>query len=74
MCHLFELFQKGLSTEKKLCFGQPSEGFKKQWKNGIDELDGRYRDLLFKKLFNSMDNFWCNTKYVEVDVFWLLTR
>ena len=49
---------------------------KKEWKNGIGELDGRCRNLLLqghcKKLFNLMDNFWCDIRYVEVDVIWLL--
>ena len=49
---------------------------KKEWKNGICELDGRCRNLLLqghcKKLFNLMDNFWCDIRYVEVDVIWLL--
>ena len=45
-------------------------------KNGIDELDGMWRDLLLqehcKKLFDLMDIFWCDIKYVELDVNWLL--
>ena len=49
---------------------------KKEWKNGIGELDGRCRNLLLqghcKKLFNLMDNFWCDIRHVEVDVIWLL--
>ena len=59
-----------------------SEGFvseshqKNLRKNGIDELDGIGRDLLLqehcKKLFDLMDIFWCDIKYVEVDVNWLL--
>ena len=58
-----------------------SQGFinkelKKEWKNGIDGLNGRCRDLLLqkhcKKLFNLMDIFLCVIKYIEVDVNWLL--
>ena len=45
-------------------------------KNGIHELDGMWRDLLLqehcKKLFDLMDIFWCDIKYVELDVNWLL--
>ena len=44
--------------------------------NRIDELDGSCRDLLLqehcKRLFNLMDTFWRDIKYVEVDVIWLL--
>ena len=44
--------------------------------NWIDELDGRYRDLLFqehcKKLFNLMNIFLCDIKYTEVGVISLL--
>ena len=73
ICKSFELLPKGLSTKERLCFGEPSEGLKKEWKNGIDELDERSRDLLIqthcKKLFNFMNIFWCD---VEVDVNWLL--
>ena len=64
ICKSFELLPKGLSTKKRLCFGKPSEELEKEWKNGIDELDGRCRDLLLqehcKKLFNLMDIFWCD--------------
>ena len=39
------------------------EELKKEWKNGIDGLDGRFRYLLLqehcKKLFNLMDIFLC---------------
>ena len=76
ICKSFELLPKGLSTKKRLCFGKPSEELEKEWKNGIDELDGRCRDLLLqehcKKLFNLMDIFWCDIKYVELNVNWLL--
>ena len=52
----FELLPNGLSTKKGLCFGKPSEELEKEWKNGIDELDRKYRNLLLqehcKKLFN----------------------
>ena len=76
ICKSFELLLKGLSTKKRLCFGKPSEELEKEWKNGIDELDRRYHDLLLqehcKKLFNLMDSFLCDIKYVEVDVNWLL--
>ena len=71
-----ELLPRGLSTKKRLCFGKPSEELDKEWKNGIDELDGRCRDLLLqehcKKPFNLMDIFWCDIKYVELDVNCLL--
>ena len=46
ICNLFGLLPKGLSTKKRLCFGKPSEELEKEWKNGIDELGGRCRDLL----------------------------
>ena len=76
VCKSFELIPKGLSTKKRLCFEKPSEELEKEWKYGIDELDGRCCDLLLqehcKKLFNLMDIFWCDIKYVEVDVIWLL--
>ena len=64
VCKSFELLLKGLSTKKRFCFGKPSEELKKELKYGIDELDGRCRDLLLqeyrKKLFNLMDIFWCD--------------
>ena len=64
ICKSFGLLQKGLSTKKRLCFGKPSEELEKEWKNGIDELDGRCRDLLLqehcKKLSNLMDILWCD--------------
>ena len=73
ICKSFELLPKGLSTKERLCFVEPSKGLKKEWKNGIDELDERSRDLLIqkhcKKLFNFMNIFWCDA---EVDVNWLL--
>ena len=73
ICESFELLPKGLSAKKKLCFLKPSE-LEKEWKHGIDELDGRCRDFLLqehcKKLFNLTDIFWCDIKYV--DVIWLL--
>ena len=76
ICKSFELLPKGLSTKKRLCFGKPSEELEKEWRNGIDELDGRCRDLLLqehcKKLFNLMDIFWCDIKFVELDITWLL--
>ena len=76
ICELFELLPKGLSTKKRLCFGMQSEELEKEWKNGIDELNERCRDLLLqehcKKLFNLMDIFWCNIKFVELDITWLL--
>ena len=76
ICKSFELLPKGLSTKKRLCFGKRSEELEKGWKNGIDELNGRCRDLLLqehcKKLFNLMDIFWCDIKYVELDITWLL--
>ena len=69
ICTSFELLPKGLSTKKRLCFGKQSEELEKEWKNGIDELDGRCRDLLlqehFKKRFNLMDIFLCDIKYVN---------
>ena len=71
ICKSFELLSMGLSTQKRLCFEKPSEEVEKEWKNGIDELNGRWRDLLLqehcKKLFNLMGIFWCNIKYVELD-------
>ena len=76
ICKSFELLPKGLSTKKRLCFGKPSEELQKEWKNRINELDGRCRDLLLqehcKKLFNLVDNFLCDIRYVEVDIIWLL--
>ena len=76
ICKLFELLLKGLSTKKRLCFGKPSEELEKEWKNGIGQLDGRYWDLLLqehcKKLLNLTDIFWCDIKYVDLDVNWLL--
>ena len=76
ICKLFELIPKGLSTKKRLCFGKPSEELEKEWKNGIDKLNERCRDLLLqehcKKLFNLMDIFWCDIKYIELDITWLL--
>ena len=76
ICKLFELLLKGLSTKKRLYFEKLSEELEKEQKNGIDELNGRCRDLLLqehcKKLFNFMDTFWCDIKYVEVDVIWLM--
>ena len=75
ICESFELLPKGLSTKKRLCSGKSSE-LEKEWKHGIDELDGGCRDLLLqehcKKLFNLTDIFWCDIKYVEEDVIWLL--
>ena len=69
ICTSFELLPKGLLTKKRLCFGKQSEELEKEWKNGIDELDGRCRDLLlqehFKKRFNLMDIFLCDIKYVN---------
>ena len=39
-------------------------------------MNGRCRDLSLqehcKKLFNVMDIFWCDVKYVELDITWLL--
>ena len=76
ICKLFELLPKGFSTKKIMCFGKPSEELEKECKNGIDELNARCRDLLFqehfKKLFNLMDIFWCDIKYKELDITWLL--
>ena len=64
----FELLPKGLSTKKRFYFGKPSEELEKEWKIGIDELDGRCRDLLSqkhcKKMFNLIDIIWCDIKYV----------
>ena len=61
ICYSFELHPKVLSTKKRLCFGKASKELEKEWKNGIDELDRRCRDLLFqehcKKLFNLMNIF-----------------
>ena len=72
ICKAFELLTKGLSTEERFCFGKPAEELEKEWKNVIDELDGRCRDLLLQehcnKLFNVMNIYWCDNKYVEVDV------
>ena len=69
ICTSFELLPKGLLTKKRLCFGKQSEELEKEWKNEIDELDGRCRDLLlqehFKKRFNLMDIFLCDIKYVN---------
>ena len=42
ICKSFELVPKGLLA-KKDCFGKQSEEFEKEWKNGIDELDGTWR-------------------------------
>ena len=76
ICKSFELVLKDLSTKKRLCFGKPSGELEKEWKNGIDELNGRCRDLLLqehnKKLFNLMAIFWCDIKSVELDITWLL--
>ena len=76
ICKSFELVLKDLSTKKRLCFGKPSEELEKEWKNGIDELNGRCRDLLLqeqnKKHFNLMAIFWCDIKSVELDITWLL--
>ena len=49
ICKSFELLPKGISTKKRLCFGKPSEEFEKEWKNGINELDGKCRDLLLQE-------------------------
>ena len=61
---------------ERLYFGKPSEELQKEWKNRIDKLDRRYRDLLLQehcnKLSNLMGNFWCDISYAEVDAFWLL--
>ena len=76
MCKSFRLLPKDLLTKKRLCFGKPSDELEKEWKNGIDGRDGRCRDLLLqehcKRLFNLMDIFWCDIKYVELDFNWLL--
>ena len=46
ICKSFRLLPKGLSTKKRLCFGgKPSDKLEKE-KNGIDQLDGKYHDLL----------------------------
>ena len=74
ICKSFELLPKGLSIKKRFCFGKPSEELEKEWKN--NELNKRCRDLSLqehcKKLFNVMDIFWCDVKYVELDITWLL--
>ena len=61
---------------ERFYFGKPSEELQKEWKNRIDKLDRRYRDLLLQehcnKLSNLMGNFWCDISYAEVDAFWLL--
>ena len=49
ICKSFELLPKGLSTKKRFCFGKSSEELEKEWKNGIDELDGKCRDLLLQE-------------------------
>ena len=76
ICKLFELLPKGLSTKNRLCFGKPSEELEKEWNNGVDELNESCCDSLLqehcKKLFNLMDIFWCDIKYVELDITWLL--
>lgn len=42
--------------QRENCFGEQSKELEKEWKNGIDELNGTFRDLLlkenFKKLFH----------------------
>ena len=72
----FRLLPKGLLTKKGLYFGKPSEELEREWKNGINQLGKRFRNLLLqehcKKLFNFIDLFWCDIKYVELDVNWLL--
>ena len=76
ICKSFELLPKGLPTKKRLCFGKLSEELEKEWKNGTDEFNERCRDLLLqehcKKLFNLMDIFWCDIKFVKLDITWLL--
>ena len=61
---------------ERLYFVKPSEELQKEWKNRIDKLDRRYRDLLLQehcnKLSNLMGNFWCCISYAEVDALWLL--
>ena len=75
-CKSFELLLNGLSTNKRWYFGKPSEELEKEWKNGIGELKGRCLDLLLqehcKKLFNLTDIFWCDIKYIDLDVNQLL--
>ena len=53
-----ELLPRGLSTKKRLCFGKPSEELDKEWKNGIDELDGRCRDLLLQNIVRNLLILW----------------
>ena len=76
LCKSFELLLKVLLTKKRLYFGKPSEELEREWKNGIDELDGKCSKLLLqehcKTLFNIIDIFWCDIKYIEADVIWLL--
>ena len=76
ICKSFELLLNGLSTNKRWYFGKPSEELEKEWKNGIGELKGRCLDLLLqehcKKLFNLTDIFWCDIKYIDLDVNQLL--
>ena len=59
----FELLLKDLLTKNLRKNARSKEELKKEWKNGIDGLDGRCRDLLLqepcKKLFNLMDIFFC---------------
>ena len=78
ICKSFRLLPQGLLTKKRFCFRKPSEELEREWKNGIDELDGRCHDLLLqehcKKLFNLMDVNWCGIKYVEFDIYWLIKR
>ena len=59
ICKSFHLPPKGVkdcAEKKRLCCGNPSEELEKEWQNGIDQLNGRLRDLLLqehcKKLFN----------------------
>ena len=56
ICKSFHLPLKGVSTTKRLCCENASQEPEKEWQNGIDELNGRFHDLLLqehcKKLFN----------------------
>ena len=62
--------------QRKDCFEKLSEECEKEWKNAIDELDGKCCGLWLqkycKKPFNLIDIFWCDITYVDVNVGWLL--
>ena len=57
---------------KKTCFKNSERIFKTFFDIVLLEICDSFELLAQEKLFNLTDTFWCDIKYVEVDVTWLM--